>query len=306
MADHLKKVQTGQKLAIPAAAYNSFIDAAQDYQSRRQNSLQHPTPSNGQTNIVTVKNVTASDVPRFGVLAIGEPVISPTDNLDEFINRIAITGVMPDETEHLGKFVIAAEPIASGEIGSAYIQGVCPTQLVVPDESYRFADIITDTTSWLLTKPNGSTEILWKQEGIGLKWGIIRLSHRHATTEFLARITGNDGDPSNSNQWKYAWTEVELSGNSTGDKTGGRSGTTTVDYALNLNEVNHTSIYAWGVDTNGDDYPEEFDARPIGGGGTSDTHKYDVVVLMKIVTDTNGDTRYVFEATGSHDGTCEA
>jgi len=30
----LKKVQAGQKLAIPAAAYNAFIDAAVDYRRR--------------------------------------------------------------------------------------------------------------------------------------------------------------------------------------------------------------------------------------------------------------------------------
>ena len=34
MSDALQKVQSGQKLNIPAAAYNSFIDAAVDYRRR--------------------------------------------------------------------------------------------------------------------------------------------------------------------------------------------------------------------------------------------------------------------------------
>ena len=34
MSDPLRKVQSGQPLAIPASAYNAFIDAAVDYRQR--------------------------------------------------------------------------------------------------------------------------------------------------------------------------------------------------------------------------------------------------------------------------------
>ena len=129
-----------------------------------------------------------------------------------------------------------------------------------------------------------------------------------STGTFLAKITGNAS--LTDNRWKYAWTEVVLSADLIVDKTDGRSGTTTVDYALNLSEMYHTATYAWGVDVTGDDYPAGFGVRPVGGGGAATTHRYDVIVEMRVVTDTATDadptTRYVFSAMGSHDGTCDA
>jgi hypothetical protein len=104
---------------------------------------------------------------------------------------------------------------------------------------------------------------------------------------------------------KYAWTELEFDGDDVPVKDGGRSGTTSTDYALNLSERFHTSRYAFGVDKDGGDYPAGMDERPIGGAGTSDTHKYDVPVWMHEVTDVNGDKRYWFYSWGSHDGSCE-
>jgi hypothetical protein len=34
MGDHLKKVQSGDPLVVPAATWNAFIDAAEDYRQR--------------------------------------------------------------------------------------------------------------------------------------------------------------------------------------------------------------------------------------------------------------------------------
>ena len=41
--DHLKKVQPGDPLAIPAATFNAFVDAAQDYRNR-QHRQDRPMP----------------------------------------------------------------------------------------------------------------------------------------------------------------------------------------------------------------------------------------------------------------------
>jgi len=120
---------------------------------------------------------------------------------------------------------------------------------------------------------------------------------------FLAKLTGSASLA--TNRWKYAWTEVRRDADLVSAVTDGRSGTTTTDYAVNLAEMYHTATYAWGVDVTSDDYTAAaFVVQPVGGGGETAAHRYDVVVEMEQVTDTNGDIKYQFHAFGSHDGAC--
>jgi len=135
MSDALQKVQSGQKLVIPAAAYNSFIDAAVDYRRRTAKIGQKAEPSQRQASIVLVRNDSGSDQNRLAVLGVDTPVIDPANNEDEYKNRVALSCVTPAENTHEGKFVVLAEPIATGKIGRAYAAGVCPVQIVVPTSS---------------------------------------------------------------------------------------------------------------------------------------------------------------------------
>lgn len=104
-----------------------------------------------------------------------------------------------------------------------------------------------------------------------------------------------------SHRWKYEWTQVEWSGDTVATVSGGLSGTTGSNYAVNGAEAFHTSTYAWGVDVTGTDYPASFAAKPIGGGGTTGTHKYDVVVPAWLPP---GTVAPRFSLMGSHDGNC--
>ena len=89
----IRKVQPGEPLKIPAAAYNAFVDAA--------NSTKAAMLRNGQdagnlgAGTVLVRNATGADLGRFSIVGIDGPVISPTDNLTEFQNRIVLSGVEP-------------------------------------------------------------------------------------------------------------------------------------------------------------------------------------------------------------------
>lgn len=121
---------------------------------------------------------------------------------------------------------------------------------------------------------------------------------------FPAKITGS-ATLGSGPRFKYAWSELEFDGDDVNVKSGGRAGTTSVDYALNMAEVFHTTQYAFGIDKDGADYPAGMAERPVGGAGDDNTHQYDVPVWMRAVTDVNGDTRYWFYSWGSHDGSCE-
>lgn len=121
---------------------------------------------------------------------------------------------------------------------------------------------------------------------------------------FPARITGSSWNTSNYHG-KYAWEEVQRDGDGWAVVPGGRSGTTTVNYAINGEEDGHTSTYAWGINLTGTDVANSNNRpRPIGGGGSDDTHKYDRVVAMTESVDANGNTVYSFHAMGSLDGGC--
>ena len=175
MADVLKKVKSGDPLKIPAQTFNTFIEVAQDYQARRFNTGQFPQRDFSQSGIVLVKNSTIYDCDRFGVLGINGPVFSPTDNLEGFKNKVVLTGSAPSEGSNFGNFVITQEPIRSGQIGSAWIAGVCPVQIDMVSGSHKFADVADGDSTVLRSGFSGAAQIVWVESGTGIKWAIVQI-----------------------------------------------------------------------------------------------------------------------------------
>lgn len=179
MSDALKKVQSGQKLHIPAKAYNAFIDAAVDLRQRSQSIQQQSSAEQRNPGIILVRNDSGSDQERLAVLGIGTPIISPGANLNEFKNRIVLSCQIPVAGFDEGKFVILAEPLAAGRIGRAYVASACPVKIDVPHEhdEWRYADIDDGVTANLKVNTQGSAGILWREGGVGVQWAVVRLSN---------------------------------------------------------------------------------------------------------------------------------
>lgn len=208
MSDALKKVRSGDPLVIPAAAYNAFIDAAVDYRQRMAHLGQGAQPSNQQASIVLVRNDSGADRQRFEVLGVDSPIIDPSANEEEFKNRVALSCVAPAADTHEGKFVILAEPIASGKIGRAYAAGVCPVKIDVPDEEqeWRYAEIADGVTANLKVGMQGSATILWRAGGTGVQWAVVRLGQplpMHVFPVELSQVGGEQGDEENPATWTY-------------------------------------------------------------------------------------------------------
>jgi len=208
MSDALKKVQSGQKLHIPARAYNAFIDAAIDYRRRTAHIGQKSEPTTRQASIVLVRNDSGSNQNRLAVLGIDAPIIDPATNDNEFKNRVALSCVTPAVDTHEGKFVILAEPIAAGKIGRAYAAGVCPVQINVPDEDheYRYAEIDDGVVDNLIVSLVGSASILWRAGGTGVQWAVVRLGKPvplHVFPVDLYQVGGTQGDEANPATWTY-------------------------------------------------------------------------------------------------------
>ena len=84
MTPALQKVRRGDPLVIPATTFNTFIDVAQDFQQRQRSARRRARREAQDTGIVPVLNESGGDRERFDVLGIQGPVITPTDNADEW------------------------------------------------------------------------------------------------------------------------------------------------------------------------------------------------------------------------------
>ena len=292
MSDALKKVQSGQKLHIPAAAYNAFVDAAIDHRQRLSNIGKESQPSHRSADIVLVRNDSGSPRQQFDILGIDGPIISPDANETEFRSRVALKGVTPGES-HIGKFVVLAEPLANGKIGKAFIAGACPVKLNVDDDKeWQFAECVDSEASHLEPAMDGSTAILWREGGTGVQWAIVRLGQAAAGVLVEGVITSST--PIGPNRWAYTVEESEyLKLGEFGIKAGGR-----VFTAYNDCEQQNaaTGIQGNGVDV--DDLPEGVEIVPIGNGSN-------VRLTRRINCETLA-IEWTFFAVNQLDGPCEA
>ncbi len=180
----LAHVQRGQPLKIPADAWNAMVDAARAHMQQQLSRSGGPAGGGSrQTGTVLVRNASGADQGRFAALGIDTPIILPGDNAEEFKRQVAIKGVMPT-ADHVGKFMVLDEPLTSGGIGRAYIDGVCPASVNIVNEADRFADAAPESST-LRSGPTGAAEILWAEEGTGVKWAIVRLG---AVPQSLTRV----------------------------------------------------------------------------------------------------------------------
>jgi hypothetical protein len=172
--DYLKKVQPGEPLAIPAAAYNAFIDAARAHMDSRQDRGQEPRAAFRSSGIVPIKNASGSDRSRFDVLGIDYPLFWPESDLDAFKNHPGFQGRVPSSIDHLGRFAVLLEPAPAGALARACVAGVCPAQVDVTDTAHQYADI-KDGSHLLASAETGAAHILTTIAATGVQWCLVRL-----------------------------------------------------------------------------------------------------------------------------------
>lgn len=171
----LKKVRSGEPLAIDAGVFNAMLDSTD--KSRRHQLRQGAGPAASRfqsNNVILIENKSEQAVDRFGILGLGDPLFTPEPRLDSFLNQIAFVGELPAADDHAGKFAITLEPIRKDAIGRAYISGVCPCLIDVVTEGDPYADIIDDDVDKLQSSDSGNADILWVESGTGTLWAIIR------------------------------------------------------------------------------------------------------------------------------------
>jgi len=177
MGDSLKKVQPGDPLAVPAAAWNAFVEAAEAHRRGGHDLGGAAKTAGRQSGIVLVKNSSGGDRGRFEVLGLGAPIFDPSDAdaLDAFKQRPAFIGELPASATHASRFAVLLEPVPAGEIGHACLDGICAVQIDVTDAGHDYADVKDGSAATLVSGGNGAAQILWKEAGTGTKWAMVRL-----------------------------------------------------------------------------------------------------------------------------------
>jgi hypothetical protein len=150
-------VRAGDRLKIRASTWNAVTDLLGD---RRTGG---PTFLTDTETRILVRNDTGGDVDRFGVVKIGDVLITPDLNEDEYANRRAFVGESPAAG---AAFAVTQQPIPAGECGWAVVLGVTTCTLNVADEADTHASPGTSTAD-LDTGTSGPARILWKDEGTG-------------------------------------------------------------------------------------------------------------------------------------------
>jgi hypothetical protein len=149
--------------------HNSLVDLL---------SANQPTTSGGRivgrsdSTVCLVRNDTGAALPLFGVVGLGDPLITPTENLNAFLGQFQFEGVLAESADYGNKWGLTLMPIADGATGLVRLSGLCHCFL---DMVAEFAGPTTDGEVDYLTEADCGARVLWRAAGSGAQRAIIVL-----------------------------------------------------------------------------------------------------------------------------------
>ena len=206
MSDPFNKVIAGQRLHIPAVAYNAFLDAAQANSGRRFGQTSPTLVGHPSSGIVRIKNASEDDRSRFDILGIDGPLFDADESPDAFLAGPMFSGLTPDIEAHTA-WAILLEPIPAGHIGLAMIDGVTlgRVRLAADSDIVRYATIADEDAIALAPAADGPVQVLWHEAAAGASWAILRLGNTPPARRWVRIVTTADAAGVYT-----SWQEVEL------------------------------------------------------------------------------------------------
>jgi hypothetical protein len=173
------KVTAGQKLRIPAAAYNLWTETAAIVRQQQQNIGFERTPAGPER--ILVRNDTGAALGRAAVVGLDGVIWTADDDVDQYLESPVWSAVEPSvvgyDGHHVdGRFAVLAGPLPAGAVGPAYASGVCRVQVHLEETWHWRADIAHGLTDYLKSYPGGAAVILdIDRTTTGTKWAWVRL-----------------------------------------------------------------------------------------------------------------------------------
>lgn len=191
MGDKFKKVQSGQKLKIPAEVWNTLLDVAERDRNQRHAISAEDVAGMRQAGIVKLRNQTGGPLDQFSIVQLDTPIIRPADNLNEFKRQVTFNGIIPSAS--IGsRFAVTLQPLASNKIGLAVASGVAAVRLLVDAVPYACAQPTIGSTALLKSVPHGPAMVLWMESAGTIRWAIIRIDE--CNFEEIVLVTSNIPD----------------------------------------------------------------------------------------------------------------
>lgn len=177
VGDPYRKVQPGDRLEFPALAWNAAIDAGRAFRAGQFDGGANGLTTTRSGVLISLINNSGSNLDRYGVLGLGDPLWTPYDNEDAFLRTVVFQGVQPAVPDHLGKFAIVLEPADDGRVARAWIGGCVTVRVDVLNDGHTYADVKDGSVSELRSAGYGSAQILWREGGTGSQWAVVRLGN---------------------------------------------------------------------------------------------------------------------------------
>lgn len=197
-----RRVHQGERLRIQADTWNAVLDTVKKV-DQLDTIAQDAEPVKPYRNIrqlgrVKVQNKTGGVVPVRGVLAIGDPVITPTASEDEFYRIMNFEGAAPAAASD--RVVILEQPLANDEWGWGIISGVTPVEIDILDAGHTLAQPKAAGVDYLESNASGTIPILYKEAGTGVKRCYVLLGDRvGASGGGTITVRESDGTPTVAN-----------------------------------------------------------------------------------------------------------
>lgn len=172
-----RHVRQGEPLKFSASFHNLTADLLQRDAQRRGFTDTDPGVFELDPDLILIKNTSSSNVARFQILSLDSSLFSPTTSANAFKERIIFNGALPNSNA-LGLFAIATEPIGTNKIGTAIASGLSQVVVNFGSNNGSTADLIGGETRWLQDAGStGIAQILWRDGGTstGTNWTLVRI-----------------------------------------------------------------------------------------------------------------------------------
>jgi hypothetical protein len=174
----MERIYPGRPVSLSASALNRTFDAADRFFHKQQILSRERQQPACHGDVILVRNETGNARQRFEVLGLGDVLIKPTENLADFIEHPAFSGVVPT-MDHYGRWALLLENLEADGIGQAMVGGITPLRVQMLDEAHHFADAQVGLNI-AGSSAAGSAQLLYIQplaerDGADIAWCIARI-----------------------------------------------------------------------------------------------------------------------------------
>lgn len=169
-------ISPGRPLPKRADTLNAQMEAARETANRSRDEPARRFAQN-DPSIIRVKNNSGSDVPKYGVLGLGDVQVTHATNADSFLQRVYMDGEEPNFFKDRDlPICITLQAIPDGEIGFAASHGVVQCQVEMKEDWHEYVDYKDNSVTELISAPASNHKLLWSASSSGTQWAVVHLN----------------------------------------------------------------------------------------------------------------------------------